>query len=288
MRQSLARAGIRKLNQRMKRLCASLGTLIGSGVLVVSLAACGEDEEDKFRNEESFCTQWAIEACNTSIIENCSEDEAECEAAQKTYCMSKVPRDTYVNNGAEECVNAAADALVDARLDAEERDIYVNFGGPCAKVISGDGSAGDSCEQTRDCSTSEELECVKKPGQAEGECHVPELIEPGEQCGNADQICTDGYFCDADAESCLAEKKEDSTCALARPCREGFKCVDADGAVVGEAEVEGTCVAKAANGDDCDTNADCVTDICAPNGSCVRQIDISGSSVFDLCDDFRE
>ncbi|TXD38053.1 hypothetical protein FRC98_03910 [Lujinxingia vulgaris] len=63
----------------------------------------------------------------------------------------------------------------------------------------------DTCESTADCSTGEE--CVARPGGAEGMvCRAAE--EPGDDCRDAGNECSDGLICDEFTGDCVEPGQE--------------------------------------------------------------------------------
>jgi hypothetical protein len=267
----------------MNRLCLLLGLPLAS----LALAACGDDEPDKFASRDSFCNEWALQACNISIVEECADDKADCEAGQRAYCKEMVTTSKYNKAGAKKCADAIGKALVDAELTPEELALYQRLEGDCSEVVSGSGGKGDSCSENSDCSTKDGLRCVLPAGEVSGKCQEPRDVGAGDECDGAADVCPSTHFCDAAAEACLTLRDLNDDCSLAQPCNSETMCVNEAEARLVEGEEEGVCVERGGNQDDCMVNGQCVSNICSPNMVCVSKIDIDGDSTFNSCEEFH-
>lgn len=259
----------------------------------MTFAACGDDEPDKFKDKAGFCNEWAIEACNTTIVEECADDKDDCRAGQRAFCNSLIPASKYNKAGASECIDAVGQAYVDGSLDAEERAIVEELAGSCSRVVTGNGEQGDSCDENLDCASDQNLECVIKPGEPSGECQEPREVGGGDDCDGDADVCESGTFCDGELLLCRTLRSLDDTCSAALPCDDETMCLNEAGELVadpveGEELEEGTCAARGGNQDDCTVNKECLSGICSPGGKCVNKIDIRGDSTFNSCENFQQ
>src|SRR5690349_14766146 len=146
----------------MKRFSALLSLPLAS----LALAGCGDDEPDKFKDRDAFCDQWALQACNITIVEECADDKADCQAGQREYCKGLVPMAKYNKAGAQKCAEAIGKTLVEAELTPDGIAMYRDLKGDCSEVASGDSEKGDACFVDSDCSTKDGLRCIVPAGDA--------------------------------------------------------------------------------------------------------------------------
>lgn len=255
----------------------------------LSLAACGDDEPDKYKDRDAFCADWALRACNTGIVDECANDKADCQAGQVEYCKSLVGPTKYNKAGAKKCAEAIGDALADHELTPEELAMYEELKGDCAEVVSGAGENGDNCNDDSDCATKDGLRCIIKPGETAGECHEPNDVEGGADCDGAADVCPDTHFCDVEGEDpiCRSLRELDDSCSLRLPCDDETMCMNEDTGMLVAGDEEGVCVERFGISDACTLNTECASNICSPNSRCVREISIDGASSFDVCADFH-
>lgn len=255
------------------------------------VAGCSDDDPDKLADVAGFCREWAVETCNKTVIEACSEDEAECENAQAAFCETLVkPVSQYSRSGAAACIKAVGAAYTDGKLNAEEYQTVIQLGGACEKVLSGNGGPGDICNETKDCDTSADLECIIKLGETTGQCQIPEEVGGGDACDGPTQVCAEGFYCDG--ENCLRKPGEGDECSALEPCDSATRCAAAPAGDAGTT-AGGTCVPKASNGDDCSAtdnpiSNECTTGLCGSNGVCIPSITVSAENETNLCENFHD
>ncbi len=247
------------------------------------VAACGEEEKsDPLRNAGGFCTEWAKRACSEEVQKKCAlRSEQECRNSQANYCSDLVDGDQYNRDGAKKCLAAVEDAYEDGDLTGEERDTVIYLGGDCSGVLTGEGTAGDSCFDNLDCDVANGFQCVRRLDEPSGECHDPVEVSGGERCNDENEVCVNGFYCDEDRD-CLRLKDEGDECSETVPCQSGLNCVVAADAGVG------VCTPKIRQGEECDVDTDCETGICrqaTKSKICapIIQLDIA----VPICENFR-
>jgi hypothetical protein len=256
-----------------------------------STGACSSERDAPIKanplaTTDGFCTKWAEDACNETVVANCSATDAEaCQAPQKAFCLEVVPSNGYSPDFAQECLDAVKTAYADAKLTREELGVVLQLGEPCDKLIKGAGEDGALCTDRSDCNTLAELECVKKAGEETGTCRIPRPVGGGFSCIEPDELCDDGFYCDGD--NCLARKAEGRACASDDECVLEARCDVVTDLDAGTST--GTCVPRAELAQPCTQDADCKSNICtigaAGSGRCVREVILSGSE--PLCDNLR-
>jgi hypothetical protein len=238
------------------------------------LAACSSDEPgpdaagNKLRTETGFCTEWARVACHPNVLDACESDEDGCTVRQRTFCEDLVPTG-YAPNHAEDCIQAVKTAYSDATLTAEEAAVVLNLGGDCARLVNGGRGEGETCSDSFQCDTIRGYECVIKPGDIAGECHIPEARGGGERCSDPSAVCDEGFFCDG--EDCLSTPRD--------PCTNDAMCEDDSVCVIPTDETEGTCEPKLALREMCSTDSECESNFCV-NGTCRSEVDLSLDTPF--------
>jgi hypothetical protein len=241
----------------------ALATLSMGGIVVGAMAmGCSSSDDpppaDPLATESGFCVELAKVICQDAVVESCygsaastlEDDKKTClENAETKFCNAA--NLVYRPAGAQECIDSYKAAYDEAELNQAELD---NLAKACHKTLSGSAVKGESCEVDSDCNGADGLYCVIKPG-AEGTCQVPEEIDPGLDCGSANQVCVDGFFCSSDADACIAERDVGDECSEAQPCNAEALCDDATT----------MCVAKKANGNECTRNEECSGGFCDIN-----------------------
>jgi len=229
---------------------------------------------------QSFCAEWAKRACNDQVVSRCAaESKDACVSAQQSFCETLVPDGKYSATTASTCLDAVEAAYADSVLTAEERDTVRMLGAPCDKIVSGSVGKGGECTEAGDCNRDVDLSCVKKAGAASGKCETPSSVGGGISCADADVTCEDGFYCNG--SHCVEAVGEGESCSVSVPCKSDFQCLTAAGMPVaiatdGGAET-GTCQPRKNTGGACQTEADCISRICAPrvnsaSGVCAEEI----------------
>ena len=267
------------------RLAGVLG-LVAMATTVVGLTAAGcggaetegvDPPPDPLASESGFCKALAESVCLPEVVKACylsddaslETDTASCVeiASQNSFCNPA--GHPYDPAGAEDCIAKTEALYDDAELNQAELD---NQREACLAVFSAGGAVGASCGIDADCDGAEGLRCVTKivstgggggggaggggGGGAggpsvtiEGTCQIPSQVGPGLDCGAADAVCEDGFYCN-ESENCVAEETVGEACSQALPCVAEAKC---------EANV---CVEKLGNGQTCTTANDCLGGFC--------------------------
>lgn len=238
------------------------------------LLSCMEDEASP-RTRAEFCRDWASAACNEEIVSVCQAADAEaCRQAQEDFCRSIVP-DTFVDDHGQECLEAVADAYSDGDLSADELITVRALGAPCDQLSGGSRDEGETCVDHADCDTAAGFACVVKANRMTKTCQMPELVDPGERCRGAAQVCTTGFFCDGD--NCIAARDPGEPCMHHEECGEDGFC-----------DVDGECAERFEIGDPCDDDAQCRMGICYDfddERMCTDRIVLTRSE--PLCSDLR-
>lgn len=254
--------------------------LIVATLSSLALVGCS-DEENPLAGVSGFCSAWADRACSDEMVTNCASTDERCTEAQQEACEAMIPSSKYNASAAEDCLAAVRDAYVDGDLNAEEIEVVFNLGGDCELILSGDGVEGDDCEENSDCDRTQDYECVIATGETEGTCAIAEVVEAGRSCGEANQVCEEGFYCNGD--NCV-ELPTDGMCSDELPCGAESRCVLAD-----EDDDSGICEPRLATGDEgCEVSEDCLSNICEIGDSlsvCTSVLRFQATS--ELCEDFR-
>jgi hypothetical protein len=259
----------------MKRWFALLG--------LAFLAACGSDEKsDPLATASGFCAEWAKRSCTERVVSRCGSGSAEeCELAQTDACLKLVDADLYSKAGARDCLKAVEDAVKDLELNAKERSLFLELGGDCAAVLSGDGEQGDKCTEPSDCDQEQGLTCVLRLGASAGTCEEPVEVSGGRSCEDPEEVCEADFYCNED-RNCIEKQSETETCSVTVPCADGLNCLIVEDAGTSQ------CVAKLENGDECEADGDCESGICRQGSSrkvCAATVLIDIAD--PICDDFN-
>jgi len=248
------------------------GTTAMAGLLVV---ACADTETSEpagpaYGSETAFCKAVAEVVCNSNVVTACygssdatlPDDTASCVEQYSRQANCNAGAFPYNSAGAEGCIAAMKAAYADATINQTDLD---NIADACLPVFSSGGPEGTICDIDSDCDGAANLRCVIKAG--EGSCQVPEEIAPGQNCGQPQQVCEEGYYCGSD-DACIVRPGVDGDCSETKPCVETALCIDA------------VCVAKTDNGGTCTEDGACVGGFCvmatgAPDGTCAAQYGLS-------------
>jgi hypothetical protein len=260
-----------------------------AAALLAAIGACsaprsgpGSNTPNPLATADGFCTKWAENACSTAVVSACSAtDAAACQDSQKAECLRRLPVG-YSSEFAKQCLDAVKAAYADADLSQEELAVVRNFAEPCDKLIEGDGGDGAVCTDRTDCNTLQDLDCVKKAGEATGQCRVPDIVGGGISCVEPQKTCADGFYCDG--SHCIERV------AIGQPCANDDECTADARCASGSDGGTGTCVARGDVTDPCTENADCKSDICVTlagqsTGICLSQVRLTAEST--LCASLR-
>ncbi len=205
-----------------------------------------------YATPDGFCTKWAQAACNKTVVADCGADSADvCVTAQQSFCLGLV-QSGYAPKYGPDCVSAVKAAYADAKLTKTEYELVRRLGGVCATVLSGPGGQDASCSSNADCDTLSGLSCVIAPGGA-GSCQTPELVSGGNTCGQPQQVCDTGFYCNG--SNCIADAAQGASCGADVPCADGLGCEGTAGSE--------TCQSLGAVGSACASDAECASNICA-------------------------
>jgi hypothetical protein len=250
------------------------------------VAACSEAEEgpgsnmSTTRTRDAFCTEWAVRACGSEVVDICQASSVEdCRAAQKTYCLDLVPT-SYAPDQARACLDAVEAAYLDADLTGAELKTVTQLGPPCHQLVRGTGGADASCESNDECDGPRGFECVIKGGELLGTCQIPEEVEGGFECAEPQQICEDGFYCNN--QNCISYRRLGASCTVDGECGPEAYCE-----VVPPA-IDKTCVARAEVGEACSSARECLSEICLLAGddpTCLTRVRLSPSE--PLCGTLR-
>ncbi len=239
-----------------------------------SLLSCSEDDPPA-ETREGFCDRWAEAACSGEVVSACQAEDADaCRLAQEGYCLDLVPRDGFVDDRADDCIDAVGDAYSDADLTAEELATVVRLGDPCDRLVRGPRGASESCMSNLDCDAPAGFECVFKGSAASGTCQTPEVVNPGLDCSADNAVCTEGFYCDGD--NCIGGGEAGDSCVRNDECAEGY-CDS------------GTCVAGRAIAAACTDDEQCASGLCyafsATERVCTDRVRLARTD--PLCEDLR-
>lgn len=238
------------------------------------LLSCSEDDPP-VETREGFCNRWAAAACSGDVVSACQAADADaCRLAQEGFCLDLVPQNGFVDERANECIDAVGDAYADADLTAGELATVVRLGEPCDRLVRGPRGAGESCDANLDCDAPAGFECVFKGSAATGTCQIPAVVDPGLDCSADNAVCTEGFFCNGD--NCIGGGDVGEGCVRNDECAEGY-CDD------------GTCVAGRAIDADCSSDEQCASGLCyefsATERVCADRVRLARTD--PLCEDLR-
>jgi hypothetical protein len=243
---------------------------------------------EKYQNSSEFCDELATQVCNAMLVENCYNSSDSTLDDDTEACI-----ESFIDNGAcnpnslpyhageanaQACIDAWKEAYADARLEADE---MLDAELACLKVFNRGYTKAAACTADHDCDVLADLKCVKKPGEAEGQCYKPEYVGGGDECTDADQQCNVGYFCDLEFGGyCHQEAKVNEACFATKFCVASVVCGTEEPTV---------CIAKFPNGSPCTANEECLNGFCvkaagAANGTCGASLNITATSA--ACEPF--
>jgi hypothetical protein len=210
--------------------------------------ACSADDPPP-ETREHFCDRWADAACNRDVVSFCQASSADdCRLSQERFCLSLVPASGFVDDHANDCIDAVGAAYGDADLTVSELETVLRLGAPCDQLVRGSRTEGGSCTSRFDCDAPGGFDCVFKGSEASGTCQLPETVSPGRDCAANNAVCTDGFYCDGD--NCIEGKDTGEACTRDAECADGYCGPDR------------VCVAGLAVGTDCSEDAECASGLC--------------------------
>ena len=121
---------------------------------LLTSCAAKKGPDTKLDDVPGFCSEWASNACNDTVVKDCGTTTAACVQAQQTFCESIVPAAKYSSAEAPDCLKAVSAAYKDGQLTADERNTVLRIGNECAKILSGPGAADAACSADSDCDRS--------------------------------------------------------------------------------------------------------------------------------------
>lgn len=180
----------------------------------------------------------------------------------------------FSGHNADACLSAVKAAYADADLTAAEAKTVMRLGKPCDRLVSGPRNAGQSCDSSSDCNTPDGFECAIKGTSVDGTCQMPVVKQPGLSCAAAQEICTDGFYCNE--TNCVEGK------ALGEPCVNSLEC-----GAEGYCSASSECTPLLTVGSQCTHDSECTSDVCYPSGGttpeCLERLRLSPSE--PACDD---
>jgi hypothetical protein len=225
-----------------------------------------------------------------------AQDVNKCKAAQNDHCLDSVTDETYTGRGAQECLDAAAQAVLDDNLNPKEYATIVEFAGACDELLSGDGTDGDACVRDLDCDSVEGFLCVN------GECRDPHYVSPGGKCTAENDVCQQDTYCNG--QFCVVKQSSGDPCGADMPCLDDFICRlpneagDAGAGDAGAGSSEARCFPKVANGAvdangqevTCTSNNECQSNLCSKvedsdTGLCTSLIRLNANAA--VCETLR-
>lgn len=248
--------------------------LLAALLPLTPLLSCSEDEPAP-ETREGFCDRWAEAACSGDVVSACQAADADaCRLAQEGYCLDLVPQNGFVDDRADDCIDAVSDAYADADLTADELATVVRLGEPCDRLVRGPRGAGESCSSSLDCDGPAGFECVFKGSAANGTCQTPQVVDPGLDCSADNAVCTEGFYCNGD--NCIGAADVGDSCVRNDECADGY-CDS------------GTCVAGRSIDDDCTDDEQCTSGLCyefsATERVCTDRVRLSRTD--PLCENLR-
>jgi hypothetical protein len=206
----------------------------------IALAACSDDEGDRYPDTDSFCTARAEEECK-GVYALCATSVESCTAKRKPACLSEAATATsqgrsYRAGSAEACISKTHDLYdaktIDPKTQTEQIDV-------CQRVFTGTKTKTQSCDVAYQCEGT--LVCDK--------AYCADKVEKNadEGCNDPGAVCKDGYFCAGDATSlkfCKPKAAKGEACSETTPCTDGLRC-------------DGTCQDKVGPGQACKSSEDC-------------------------------
>jgi hypothetical protein len=252
--------------------------------LILAVVGCSEsstkapEPEPPYGNVGKYCTGLAQALCSDKVANQCPVDKAKCVANLQSLgyvCPSQNPG-TFRPAAAETCINAVKAATADGHIEPGEQKTVDQECGSwwnlpqqpiCNPVFTLKRLQGEACETQCDCDLDGKLECINN------KCAIPVVAKVGSDCSSDNALCEPGNYCSANDKKCVNNEKLSRPCSVAKPCEDSLRCdISATTADAGtEAGVgqdagptTGTCAAKLALGDLCESDEECSSGLCQP------------------------
>ena len=241
---------------RTLRIAVAPGLFVSG--LALAAGCVGDDDPvvpgPKYPSEASFCQALAEAVCSAKVVEGCYGAN---NTANTTSCRDAFRGEGcnpnhygYHHEGAEACIEKMKAIYADGALTKAELE---GADAVCVKALSNTLGPNGPCEVDAQCDAADGLSCVIKPGQ-HGTCQVAEEVEGGFPCAAPNQVCVEGFFC-IDG-NCLAGRQLNQVCSDVQPCAVELLCS------IPPTMMEGMCIAKKADGQQCVSDDECVSGFC--------------------------
>jgi hypothetical protein len=263
-----------------------LGTV---GLLTMVGAGCSSTETIDpghlpFEDEATFCQKAAELVCTASVVDACYGSDDASRPDDTNTCQGAFSLNSHCNPfdfdyhqpGAQACLDKLALVYADAKLNSTEEAELTEA---CLIAFNNGRAEGETCAVDNDCAVGDDFRCVFAP---EGTCQVPEEVEGGLNCGAADQVCGDVFYC-GDG-NCIQRPDLGELCSDVVPCAADARCV------IPVDMTEGACEAKFGNNDTCQAADQCAGGFCTiptggTDGTCAASVTL-GTTVAGSCDRF--
>lgn len=247
------------------------------GLFFLGLISCSNNDAPAEKTREQFCLDWAKAACSAETVSVCQASNAEaCRVAQREVCEALVPTVGFSGKHADACIAAVSSAYADADLTAAEAKTVMRLGKPCDQLLRGPRSAGQTCSSNLDCNSPDGFDCIIKGSSLDGTCQTPIVKQPGLSCAAAQEVCTDGFYCNE--TNCVEGK------AASEPCENAVEC-----GAQGFCSASSECAARLAVSSPCTDDSECASDLCYQLGGstaeCLDRLRLSPSE--PACDTLR-
>ena len=241
---------------RTLRIAVAPGLFVSG--LALAAGCVGDDDPvdpgPKYPSEASFCQALAEAVCSGKVVEACYGAN---NTANTTSCRDAFRGEGcnpnhygYHHEGAEACIEKMKAIYADGTLTKAELEGADDV---CVKALSNTLGVNGPCEVDAQCNAADGLSCVIKPGLP-GTCQVAEEVGGGVSCDAPNQVCVEGFFCIAG--NCLDGRQLMEACSETDPCAVELLCL------IPPTLMEGECVAKKADGQQCVGNDECVSGFC--------------------------
>jgi hypothetical protein len=183
------------------------------------------------------------------VVSACvAEDADTCRLGQQRECLELVPTTGFVDDRADDCIDAVSAAYSDADLTASELDTVLRLVPPCDRLVRGPGAENEACTTRLDCNGPDGYDCVFKAGETTGTCQLPVLVQPGRDCSADNAVCTTGFYCDGG--NCIEGNATGEACMRTEQCAQGYCGSD------------NLCTAGLATNQPCTLDEECASGLC--------------------------
>jgi hypothetical protein len=243
-----------------------------------------------------MCGAVASAACGNSgdgkVADKCGATPDKCALSVKTNCLTAGTAAVsqgrvYTPSLAQACIDQTNKIYGQATINKADLDAWNDA---CQRVYAGKLNKNDMC-QSNDYLCSGSLICDK------GHCADKAIVNNGDQCGNAGQICPLSQYCTSQSGLmlCVDRKTGGAVCAADAECAADFHCAGAvgtgasadAGADAGPTTGSLTCVASAQAGGACASDSECASTapLCpASVGKCLAVISFAAGA--PICKDY--